>query len=424
MKLYRWAVSFLLILLISCSKSPTIEPNPTQEDTSTPTSPPRSTPDATAKPPPLLTIRLWLPPEFDPSSGTPAGDILKARLKEFTDRRPNTRIEVRIKAQSGAGGMLDSLTAASAAAPLALPDLVALPRPDLEAAALKGLLRPLDALIDPIENSDWYPFAQQMARLQNSTYGIPFAGDAQMMVYRATIPVPPKTLSDTLSSPGPLTFAAADPQALFTLAQYLASGGAILDEQSRPRLESAPLTEVLSFYQRAAALDLIPLWVTQIETDNQVWEAFSAGRAELAITWVSHHTGNLGTDSAGAPLPTNTGQPFSLATGWVWALASPNPDHQLISAELGEFLSEADFLGRWTSALGYLPTRSSAMTNWHTPAQRQLAGEIASTAQLIPTNDVLISLSPLLQEATLDVLKRQSDAVTAAQEAVNRLTPP
>lgn len=424
MKLYRWAVCFLLIFLASCSELPRVEPTPSPENTPTATSLPPPTPDIATKPASPLTIRLWLPPEFDPQSGTPAGDILKARLKEFTDRRPNLRIEVRIKAQNGAGGMLDSLTTASAAAPLALPDLVALPRPDLEAAALKGLLRPFDDLIEPIEDSDWYPYAQQMARLQNSTYGIPFAGDAQMMIYRSTIPVPPKTLSDTLSSTGPLAFTAADAQSLFTLAQYLASGGAILDEQGRPRLEVAPLTEVLSYYQRAAALDLIPIWVTQIETDEQVWEAFSAGRAELAITWTSHHIGNLQADIAGAPLPTSSGQPFCLATGWVWALASPKPDHQLISAELGEFLSEADFLARWTSALGYLPPRASAMTQWHTPDQRRLAGEIASTAQLIPTNDVLISLSPLLQKATLDVLKRQSDATAAAQEAVNKLTLP
>lgn len=424
MKLHRWAVSFSLILLVSCSALPTVEPSPIPENTPTPTSLPLPTPDATTRPASPLTLRLWLPPEFDPDSGSQAGEILKARLKEFTDRRPNMRVEVRIKAQTGAGGMLDSLTAASAAAPLALPDLVALARPDLEAAALKGLLRPLDTLIDPIEDSDWYPYAQQMARLQNSTYGIPFAGDAQMMVYRATIPAPPKTLSDTLSSPGPLAFTAADTQALFTLAQYLANGGAILDEQGRPRLEVAPLTEVLSYYQSAAALDLIPIWVTQIETDEQVWEAFSKGRAELAITWVSHHIGNLQPDTAGAPLPTSSGQPFSLATGWVWALASPEPDHQPISAELGEFLSEADFLARWTTALGYLPTRSSAMRQWHTSAQRQLAGDILSSAQLIPTNDVLISLSPLLQKATLDVLKRQSDAAAAAQEAVNQLTLP
>lgn len=425
MKRYSWMVSLILVLLVSCSDLPAVTPTLTPENTPTATLSPLPTPAATAGPKVPRTIRIWLPPEFDPESGTPAGEILKTRLKEFTDRRPDTRIEVRIKAHEGVGGMLDSLAAASAAAPLALPDLVALPRPDLETAALKGLLRPFDDLIDTTEDSDWYPFARQMALLQNSTYGIPFAGDAQMLIYRPlTIPAPPKTLSDTLSSPGPLVCAAADPQALFTLTQYLANGGTILDEQGRPRLEVAPLTEILTYYQRAADLDLIPVWVTQLENYDQVWQAFSDGKAEMAVTWTSHHISNLKADSAGAPLPTITGEPFSLATGWVWALASPEPDHQLISAELGKFLSESDFLARWTAASGYLPPRPSAMARWLTPELRQLAGNVASTAQLIPTNDVLISLSPLLEKATLDVLKRQSDAATAAQEAVNRLTQP
>jgi multiple sugar transport system substrate-binding protein len=424
-KQYRWFVVLLLLVTVSCGEIPAAQPTPTLESIPTATSLPEPTPAATSQPSGPLTINLWLPPEFDPETGTPAGDILKARLKEFTDRRNNTRVVVRIKAPEGPGGMLDSLTTANAAAPLAIPDLVALPRLELEAAALKGLLRPFDNLIEPVDDADWYPFARQMARLQNSTYGIPFAGDAQMMVYHpTTIPVPPRTLSDTLTSPGPLAFAAADPQALFTLAQYQASSGAILDEQERPWLEVAPLTEVLTYYQRAAAADLIPVWVTQLENDKQVWEAFNDGNAEMIVTWMSHHLNNLQDDSAGALMPTTNGQPFSLATGWVWALASPEPEHQAISVELAQWLSESDFLARWTSALSYLPPRPSALKNWQAAPQRALAGEIASNAQLIPTNDVLNSLSPLLEKATLDVLKRQTDATTAAQQAVDSLVSP
>ena len=49
-----------------------------------------------------------------------------------------SRVEVRLKEAAGTGGLLKSLSAASAAAPLAMPAVVALSRPDLEAAALKG----------------------------------------------------------------------------------------------------------------------------------------------------------------------------------------------------------------------------------------------------------------------------------------------
>jgi ABC-type glycerol-3-phosphate transport system substrate-binding protein len=424
-KHYRWFAVFLLLLTASCTEIPGAQPTPTHESTPTATSLPEPTLAATSKPSGPLTINLWLPPEFDPESGTPAGDILKARLKEFTDRRTNTRVLVRIKTPEGPGGMLDSLTTANAAAPLAIPDLVALPRPDLEVAALKGLLRPFDNLVETADDPDWFPFARQMARLQNSTYGIPFAGDAQMLVYDpVTIPAPPRTLSDTLNAPGPLAFAAADPQALFTLAQYQANGGAILDAQERPWLDIAPLTEVLTYYQSAAAADLIPVWVTQLENDDQVWEAFNDGNAEMIITWISNHLKEVQADSAAAPMPTTSGKPFSLATGWVWALASPEPEHQAISVELAQWLSGSDFLARWTAALGYLPPRPSALASWQMGPQRALAGEIAANAQLIPSSDVLNSLSPLLEKATLDILKRQTDAATAAQQAANSLTSP
>ena len=45
-----------------------------------------------------ITLQVWLPPEFDPDGGTPAGDLLKARLEEFSAQNPGVSIEVRLKA--------------------------------------------------------------------------------------------------------------------------------------------------------------------------------------------------------------------------------------------------------------------------------------------------------------------------------------
>ena len=55
--------------------------------------------------------------------------------------------------------MLDMLTTSSTAAPLALPDLIALPQHTLENAAIKGLLFPFDGLTSLMEDADWYEFA-------------------------------------------------------------------------------------------------------------------------------------------------------------------------------------------------------------------------------------------------------------------------
>ncbi|MDO9130711.1 MAG: hypothetical protein Q7U34_12675, partial [Anaerolineales bacterium] len=65
-----------------------------------------------AQTPAARLIRVWLPPELDPSNGTPAGNLLKTRLDEFSAAHPGLKLEVRVKAESGPAGLLESLAAA------------------------------------------------------------------------------------------------------------------------------------------------------------------------------------------------------------------------------------------------------------------------------------------------------------------------
>jgi multiple sugar transport system substrate-binding protein len=391
--------------------APTLTPPPTSAVTTTPAGP--------------VTLRIWLPPELDPDSGSPAGNIMKARLEEFSSRRPGVHIEVRIKAPDGPGGLLDSLTTASAAAPLALPDLVALPRPTMETAALKGLVHPFQNLTDPIEEPDWFPYARQLARLQDSIFGIPFAGDAMTLVYRpSVVSTPPDALSSALESPDILAFPAADPQALYTLALYQAAGGSVRDEQGRPILDANVLEQVLSFYEAGSQAQLTPFWLTQFQNDAESWQVYKEGRVPMVVTWMSRYLQELQPDMAAAPLPTLSGDDFTLASGWVWSLASPDPEQQELSTELAEFLSDSEFMARWTAAAGYLPTRASALTSWRDEATQTLASQILLSAQLYPPEDLLTSLAPALERATVEVLKQESDPQKAAQEAAESLTIP
>jgi len=423
MKSFQALLIVLIVQAAGCSalNLPTAAPQPVEETTPTPATTP--TQGATTTPGPL-TLRLWLPPEFDPRSGTLGGNLLQARLDSFVNRRPAVHIEVRLKALDGPGGLLDALTSASAAAPLALPDLVAVPRPVLEAAALKGLLHPFDILIQETDG-DWYEYAQQMARLQTSAYGLPFAGDSLALVYRTEAEImPPHDMQETLELTGPVIFPAADPQALFTLTLYLAAGGAIQDEQGRPLLESEPLVRVLAFYQEAAMREVLPFWLTQYQTSQQSWDAFKAGNANLVVSWSSAYLKEQATGLALAPIPTPDGKPFTLATGWAWALANPNPERQAVSAELAQFLTDSRFLARWTAALGYLPTRPSSLSAWLAASPRAIDEQILLSAHLYPSTDVMAILAPPLAMATVNVLKQEQDAQTAAQEAIDSLLPP
>ncbi len=415
----------VLLFMTACSQLPisgaTITPEPSQTATITPF----PTEEPTPTPAPPGSVLIWVPPQFDPQNNTPGSRVLQSRLNEFTTRRSGIQVDIRVKGLSGPGGILDSLITANAAAPLALPDLVLLPRSILETAALKGLLFPIDDLVRPLDGGDWYTYAQQLAHLQNSTFGLPFAGDALVLLYRpAAVEEPPRDWASALEMTEPIIFPAADEQAHFTLTEYLAAGGTVQDEEGRPILEVEVLKDVLAFYQAAETAGVMPFWLTQYSTDQQAWDAYIENQSNIIITWTSRFLSELPVDSAAAPIPTSGGTPFTLANGWVWALSNPQVERHATSIELAEFLTTSDFLSRWTATAGYLPPRSSAMEGWSNTTLQRFAEQIARSAQIFPPADVMITLNPALQQATVELLKEQVDPETAAQEAVELISAP
>ncbi len=372
-----------------------------------------------------VTLRLWMPPEFDPASDSPSSGLLQARLDEFVAFHPGVRVEVRVKEAEGAGGLLDSLTTASAAAPLALPDLIALPSADLSTAALKELVHPLNGLLTEASQEDWYDYARQLSYLQESTFGLPFAGDALIMAYRpAVIGDAPVDWESVVLLETQMAFPAADSQACFTLALYLSAGGAIVDEQGRPTLDVAILEDVLDFMNRARRANVMPYWMAQYEYEYQSWLAFRESRADLAITWSSRYLNDPVSNSAAASIPTQDGSPFTIMTGWVWALSSPESSRHALSIELAEFLTEGEFLAQWTAAAGYFPPRPSALAAWPNTPERALASQIVPAAQVLPPLELLSILGPILEQATVDVLRQQAAPAEAAEAAVESLGVP
>jgi multiple sugar transport system substrate-binding protein len=377
--------------------------------------------------PGIVTLHLWLPPEFDPNAGTLAGNLLKARLEEFAAQNPGVSIEVRLKAVQGAGGLLESLVTASAAAPLALPDLVALPRPLLESAALKGLVYPFNTAAISLEGDSWFEYARQLGYLQTTLFGLPFAGDALALAYRPDVLSAPRDWQTMLNSNQVLVFPAADPNAYVTLALYLAQGGVLQDEQGRPALTESALLNVLEYYHQAAGVNLMPFWLTQSETDGQAWATFTAEQHPMLITWLSRYLAEQRSASVNlalTPLPTTDQANFTLATGWTWALASSDPNRRELSTRLAEYLVDEAFLAEWTQVAGYLPPRPGALARWTDSTLRSVMEQIARSAQLVPPTEVLASLGPLLEQAAVDVLKAESSPPTAVQAALEQLNSP
>ncbi len=419
------AAIFTLALGSGCNEIPGL--SPTRAATPSPSPMPTLTPtlEITPPQPELISLRLWVPPQFDPAGENAAARLFQARLEAFTAENPGIRLEVRVKAATGTGGILSSLTATKAAAPLAAPDLVVLRREDLESAAIKGLVIPLDGLTTAFEDPDWMAYGIELGLIEENHFGLPFAGDGMIMIYRPSqIGEPPTDLPSALQLGEVLTFPAASSRALFPLTLYLASGGSIQDDDNRPVLDADGLTPVLAFFQEAEQSGLLPFWLTQYDTFPLALEAFRDNRAQMAVTWASAFLADPPIDTVAAVLPTLDGAPYTLADGWVWALSTPQEENRAASMRLVEFLTESEFLASWSQASGHLPTRSSVLAAWPESPLRDLIVRLTETARIIPSTNVLTTIGPALQEATIQVLKEEEDPAAAAQMAQDKVNPP
>ena len=380
-------------------------PVPTRTARLTPTPPPLPTETAPAEPE-TSSLRVWLPAQFNLSEENSAAELLAQRLKEFESQHADLKIEVRLKTAETEGDILNALSITSAAAPGALPDLVLLSRSDLETAALLGLLHPIDGLSNSLDDPNWYSYAQQLAHIQNTGYGLPFLGDALVLMYYPELGQI-VTWEDVLASEGDIVFPAGNPDGLIGLSLYASAGGEILDSQGVPMLDQEILVRVLTLVEDGISKEIFPPSLANVTNEAQTLQIYRGGSANKGIVWYLSYRPLE--DGAVTPLPGLGDLPFSYATGWVWALAGSDPEKQQLAVELAEFLVAEDFIAEWTRATGYLPTRPSIVED----GDRTLTA-ILESAHPIPSRDVLAVVGPLMQEALTRVLNGEQPEDVAA----------
>jgi ABC-type glycerol-3-phosphate transport system substrate-binding protein len=369
-----------------------------------------------------ITLKLWLPPEFDPFADTEAAAILQARLEEYSQLHPGIRVDTRVKGTSGPASLIESLSASVSAAPLALPDLVLLSTDDEHIAAERGLIYPLQTEEEFSFENDWYQFAEGLTANKEQTFGVPFAVDAMVLVYRSSqTENPPISWNEFLELGQRLMFPASSPQSLLTILLYLSEDGQITSENGSLTLDPGALESVLTFYSQAQASNLAPYWLTQLEDDQIVWEYFMENRTEMAVTWMSRYLQEAPDNVAAGLIPTQDGASFTLVTGWIWSVATPNPERQDAAEDLALFLSESEFIGRWTQSLGYLPVRLSALSAWEAGPEQSFASVILPAAVPSPSNTNLSLIGAAFQQATNAILKQELTVSEAAAEAINQL---
>lgn len=412
MRLLRLVISLGIFFSAGCAS---LEPLLTSLTPPTPV--PTGTPQLTPTPPPLptetapvgpeaSTLRVWLPAQFNPTAENPTAELLAERLRGFESQHSDLTIEVRIKTAETEGDILNALSITSAAAPSVLPDLVLLSRSDLEMAALLGLLHPIDGLSTSLDDPNWYSYAQQLAHIQNTGYGLPFLGDALVLIYYPELGQI-VTWEDVLASEGDIVFPAGNPEALIGLSLYASAGGEILDAAGVPMLDQEILVQVLTLIEEGVSKEIFPPSLANVTNEAQTLQIYRTGTANKGIVWYLSYRPSE--DGAFTPLPGLDEIPFSYATGWVWALAGSDPENQQLAVELAEYLVAEDFIAEWTRATGYLPTRPSTVKE----GDRALTA-ILESAHPIPSRDVLAILGPLMQEALSRVLNGEQPEDVAA----------
>ena len=410
---------FILIGLFFSAGCASLEPllasliTPTPVPTKQATSTPQPLPTETLPVEPLTPVlRVWLPSQFTPSAEDPAAKLLSQRLTKFETQHPGLKIEIRLKKADAEDDILNALSLTSAAAPTVLPDLILLSRSDLETAALKGLLHPIDGLSTSLEDPNWYGYAQQLSHIQNTGYGLPFMGDALVLVYYPELGMI-VNWEDVLASKGPLVFPAGNPEGLVGLSLYASAGGQIVDAQGLPTLDEEVLTRVLTLVKEGRSKNVFPSSLANVTNEAQALQIYRTGSANKGIIRFLNYRPT--SDGAVTPLPGLDETSFSYATGWVWALAGSDPENQQLAVKLAEYLVADDFIAQWTHETGYLPTRPSSVEK----GDRTMTA-ILESAHVAPPSEVLAVLGPLMQEAVTRVLNGEQP-VDVAGSIVQKL---
>lgn len=221
-------------------------------------------------------VRLWQT-ETEPQTLA----MLQQMASEYQKRRPD--VEIRIEGLAW-GDLEKKLTAALAAG--APPDAAHGQPITCVSFAAKGLLRPLDDLVDAIGRDDLLDAFRNLCYWNGRYYGVGHAPAASLFVYRKDLLAqrglqPPRTWDDLIRvaetlrevkdgqvSRWGLTLSGQPLFVNIAVGELLkTNGGRLFDAQGRPTLTERPVIELLEFYKRLHRV-LAPGWTSHTYLDT------------------------------------------------------------------------------------------------------------------------------------------------------------
>jgi len=371
-------------------------------------------------------ITIWVPSFLAPSDDTLEGTLFLERLNAYEELNPDISIQIRVKDESGPAGLLETLSAANAAAPSALPDIVAFNQSSLNSAALKSMVVPLNDISEPLTQPKWYQHAIESVFIGEAFFGIPFMSDADVFAYRKdTFESAPLAWGDLLSGTESFLFPGGNISAHFTLAQYISMGGEIRDEDGHPNLSLNTLREILEFYSTSESAGLLPLSALQYVSSNETWEVLRQIGVSSAViplqTYLKQSTSDM---YIAQPLPTSDGDGIVLTRSYAWSIVDSDSQNQTQAHNLINWLLEPEFLGPWAKLLGMLPATSEAISHWPSDDSVAVVNQLVRVAVPMPNDEIVTTLGPALQLAIEEVLFTRSTPTAAARTAVNQVANP
>lgn len=398
---------------------------------SSPTPPARSienTPTATSQiealpPQPAgqqLTLVIWLPDSYAVHNGDQVQNLLGERLETFQSNYPEISVDLRLKNITNRESLLELLNTTNRAAPALMPDLVLLNQGDLETAALKGLLVPLESTTSETPPAVTLPVFGQPGRIQGSTFGFPAAGDALLVTGEPGSQGSMNSWGALASSGKSMSVNLNDPLAVVVSMLYIADGGRISDDQARPYLDPDTLTGVLTTLRSAAESGLFSENSLLAAEWEDISREYDSGRTDLQVNWYSSIL-------PGTPVESYYGLPgirqgiASLATAWFWASSTSDTAKIAARDQLLAYISNPDFSSPWSIAAGYLPVADEYWAS--SSSSLAPVGAILKNAIPLPENTILVTLGTILRDAAMRACTTSDpieEIVTAATARINQ----
>jgi multiple sugar transport system substrate-binding protein len=413
----------LLVILITISGCAGSQKNenpsgvvPTLQTTSSPTGNPPNTSaiTPTGSTDQSITLTLWIPDNFAINSREQVQKLLGDRVISFVNSNPDIKVDLRYKNIGPQENMMELLNSTSRVAPSILPDVVLLNRNDMEIAALKGLLVPLDGyLANGIEN-EAYPGFMNLGRLQGSIFGLPAAGDALLLVGKTDRDLPVQTWQDFIKSGLKIGTNFSDPGSTASISLYLSAGGLLADSSGKPHLDQEALTHLITMIRNTREHSVFPEWTILASDWTEVSKHFQDGDTDFEINWYSSTTGINSGSYTYQDLPGLVDKSASTLNGWYWSVANPAPERLSACKELLAYLYQPVFAATWSDTAGYLPVSGQ---QWpQTDAVHQNLQSILNTAEPLPDTSIMITVGPVIRDAVIRAYTTYDpiDEITAA----------